>query len=53
MPEVKEIARLEADSKGGDGAVREILEFIIKAQGLWEMATASFLGEAKNDFCAQ
>lgn len=53
MPEVKEIARLEADSKGGDGAVREILEFIVEAQGLWEMATASFLGEAKNDFCAQ
>lgn len=34
--EVKDIALLESDYPGGGGAVRQIIEFILKAQGKWE-----------------
>ena len=33
--EVKERAHFVADKFGGNGAVREVLEFILKAQGKW------------------
>ena len=42
MPEVKNICSLVADSAGGNGAVREILEYIIKEQGKWNDAVAAF-----------
>lgn len=34
--EVKKIAHFVAEKFGGNGAVREILEFIFKAQGKWD-----------------
>lgn len=34
--EVKERAHFVADKFGGNGAVREVIEFILKAQGKWE-----------------
>jgi len=34
--EVKNISRLVTSSKGGDGAVREAIEFILKEKGLWD-----------------
>ena len=33
--EVKEIAHFVAEKDGGKGAVREVMEFIFKAQGKW------------------
>jgi 3-deoxy-D-manno-octulosonate 8-phosphate phosphatase (KDO 8-P phosphatase) len=36
VDEVKEIAHLLTRRAGGDGAVREAIEFILKAQSLWE-----------------
>ena len=33
--EVKERAHFVAEKDGGKGAVREVLEFILKAQGKW------------------
>lgn len=35
-PEVKEVCHLLTECAGGRGAVREALEFILRAQGKWE-----------------
>ena len=35
VPEVKKIAHLVTKRSGGDAAVREVIEFILKAQGKW------------------
>jgi 3-deoxy-D-manno-octulosonate 8-phosphate phosphatase (KDO 8-P phosphatase) len=35
-PEVKRIAHYITIAKGGSGAVREVIEMILKAKGLWE-----------------
>ena len=35
VPEVKERAHLVTKRHGGEGAVREVIEFILKAQGKW------------------
>jgi 3-deoxy-D-manno-octulosonate 8-phosphate phosphatase (KDO 8-P phosphatase) len=35
VPEVKNVAHLVAKRHGGEGAVREVIEFILKAQGQW------------------
>jgi 3-deoxy-D-manno-octulosonate 8-phosphate phosphatase (KDO 8-P phosphatase) len=36
VPEVTAAAHLVTERRGGDGAVRELAEFILKAQGKWE-----------------
>ena len=43
VPEVKKISHVIADARGGYGAVRELLEFILKAQGLWEGIVDGFM----------
>ena len=35
-PEVKRIAHLVTERPGGDGAIREVIELILKAQGTWQ-----------------
>ena len=40
VPEVKRAAHLVTKHSGGDGAVREIIELILKAQGKWDAAAA-------------
>jgi 3-deoxy-D-manno-octulosonate 8-phosphate phosphatase (KDO 8-P phosphatase) len=35
-PEVKRLAAFTTEASGGQGAVREVCELILKAQGLWE-----------------
>jgi 3-deoxy-D-manno-octulosonate 8-phosphate phosphatase (KDO 8-P phosphatase) len=35
VPEIKHVAHLVTKRRGGDGAVREVVEFILKAQGKW------------------
>ena len=42
VPEVKEIAHYLTQRGGGKGAIREILDLIIKAQGKWEEVTKSY-----------
>ena len=42
VPEVKKSAKLVASHAGGQGAVREIIEFILKAQGKWEKIVAHY-----------
>ena len=34
--EVKEVADFVSSKNGGDGAVREFTEFILKKDGIWE-----------------
>ena len=34
--EAKSVAIFESDFDGGHGAVRQIIEFILKAQGKWQ-----------------
>ncbi len=46
MPDVKKHVCCIADLPGGHGAVREILEFILKAQGKWEELLAGFMKPA-------
>jgi 3-deoxy-D-manno-octulosonate 8-phosphate phosphatase (KDO 8-P phosphatase) len=36
VPEVQRAAHYVTQRKGGDGAVREVIEIILKAQGKWE-----------------
>ena len=40
--EVKEVAHFVTEKKGGKGAVREICEMIMKAQGKWAEATKRY-----------
>lgn len=42
VPEVRQVAHLISRSDGGRGAVREIIETIMKAQGLWRAACESY-----------
>lgn len=41
-PEVKAAADYITTARGGEGAVREVIELILKAQGRWEEALAAF-----------
>jgi len=40
--EVKEVAHYTTKVAGGQGAVREIIEFILKSQGKWEEVTKKY-----------
>ena len=43
--EVKREAHFITPHAGGDGALRDAIEFILKAQGKWKQAVASYLDE--------
>ncbi|MBP1764253.1 MAG: kdsC [Firmicutes bacterium] len=43
VPEVKKAAGYIAERSGGNGAAREIIEMILKAQGKWAGVVASYL----------
>ena len=42
QPQVKEICHLVTQREGGRGAVREALDFILRAQGKWDQAVARY-----------
>lgn len=44
-PEIKERALFVSSRSGGNGAVREAVEYILKEQNLWEKVVAAFLNE--------
>jgi len=48
-PEVKKTARYVTKARGGEGAVREVVEKILKAQGKWKQIMARYLPPGKND----
>jgi len=41
-PEVKAAAHFVTKAKGGDGAFRELVEIILKSQGLWDSVLAKY-----------
>jgi 3-deoxy-D-manno-octulosonate 8-phosphate phosphatase (KDO 8-P phosphatase) len=45
VPEVKEAAVFITEKRGGDGAVREAVEAILKAKGVWEETVKRYLSE--------
>ncbi len=46
VPEVQAAARAQTERRGGDGAAREILEFILKAKGQWKSLVQSYRDES-------
>ena len=49
VPEVRARSVMVSGFPGGHGAVREILEFILKAQDLWEEILAGYLRQEDSD----
>lgn len=47
--EVKDEAHLVTDHRGGEGAVRDAVEYILRAQGLWEKVVKTYLNERAPD----
>lgn len=47
VPEVKSAARYVATRQGGNGAVREIIEFILKSQNTWDGIIAEYMNGDK------
>lgn len=43
--EIKELADYVATAEGGRGAVREVIEYVLKEQDLWEMFVSYAIGE--------
>ncbi|MBI5183715.1 MAG: hypothetical protein HY999_05065 [Nitrospinae bacterium] len=44
LPYVKDSADIFTEKRGGTGAVREAIEFILKAQGRWERLFEEYSG---------
>lgn len=46
VPEIKDIADYICQANGGEGAVREAVEYILKREGLWEEAVRKYREES-------
>jgi len=46
VPEIKDIAHYICQANGGEGAVREAIEYILKREGLWEEAVRKYREES-------
>jgi 3-deoxy-D-manno-octulosonate 8-phosphate phosphatase (KDO 8-P phosphatase) len=44
VPEVKAVAQYVTQAVGGHGAVREVIEWLLRARGQWDLALAGYLG---------
>lgn len=49
VPEVRERVDYIASRKGGEGAVREVVELILKSQGKWRSVIAAYLFKGQGD----
>ncbi len=49
VPEVKEVARWVTRASGGQGAVREFCEVLLRARGAWDTALRRYLRERGDD----
>lgn len=43
VPEVLAVAKYSSTRQGGNGAVRDIIEYILKSQGLWDGIIAGYM----------
>jgi 3-deoxy-D-manno-octulosonate 8-phosphate phosphatase (KDO 8-P phosphatase) len=46
VAEVKKVAKAVTSARGGEGAVREAIEMILRKEGRWEGALRSFENES-------
>lgn len=46
VPEIKDIAHYICQANGGEGAVREAVEYILKREGLWEETVRKYREES-------
>ena len=53
VAEVRQYAALVTEAEGGRGAVREMVEFLLKAQGRWEDVVARFLSPERLENISQ
>ena len=53
VQEVREASAVVSAYPGGRGAVREIIEFILKAQGKWQKLLEGFKAPERMDSLAQ
>jgi len=44
--EVKQAAHYVTPHAGGDGALRDVIEFILKAQGKWKQAVEKYIADS-------
>ncbi len=49
VEEVKNLASYVTNAPGGAGAVREVIEVILKAKGLWAQSVRAYLQEREDD----
>ena len=49
VPEVRAAARVQLESHGGRGAVRECAERLLRARGVWEAITERYVAERSAD----
>jgi 3-deoxy-D-manno-octulosonate 8-phosphate phosphatase (KDO 8-P phosphatase) len=42
VPELDSVAALRTKAKGGEGAVREVVEWILKEQGKWNSVVSRY-----------
>ena len=49
VPEVKALARFVTERRGGDGAVREAIEMLLRARGEWDAAVQRYYRERGDD----
>ena len=47
--EVKKDAHYVTKHQGGDGALRDSIEFILRAQGKWKQVVTQYIGERRSD----
>ncbi|MGH9393904.1 MAG: KdsC family phosphatase [Terriglobales bacterium] len=50
--EVLAAAHFVAPHAGGDGAARDLVEFILRAQGIWEVVLERYLAAPESDYAA-
>lgn len=51
-PELQAAAHFVAAHAGGQGAARDVIEFILKAQGIWDGTVRSYLSHPEPDYVA-
>lgn len=49
VPEVLKVSNFIAEADGGHGAVREVAELLLKAQGKWKPIVVTYLKEGRGD----
>lgn len=48
-PELKQMAHYCTEARGGEGAIREVIELILKSQGLWDGVLQKYLVMVEQD----